>query len=197
MNALLRDLPGTPLTPEREQELLLTGDREAIVLHALRPAVAYMKRLSRGRLPDDALLSAAYAALAKAMKNFKAGHRGFNSYALPYLRGELASEWRQLDAVRNAAKHEVVVENPKPPEEAKVDFDFDSGHWKELWEQVEPVIRATLSRVEIQVLEGRYRFSLTLAETGDHIGKSRERVRQIEAQALQKLRAALSSRGEL
>jgi len=61
-------------------------------------------------------------------------------------------------------------------------------------EKVDRLLRS-LSQREEQVLRIRYGFldgvARTLAQTGQHFGISRERVRQIEAVALEKLRAAI------
>jgi RNA polymerase primary sigma factor len=61
-------------------------------------------------------------------------------------------------------------------------------------EKVDRLLRS-LSQREEQVLRIRYGFldgaARTLAQTGQHFGISRERVRQIESRALDKLRAAI------
>lgn len=61
-------------------------------------------------------------------------------------------------------------------------------------EKVDSLLRS-LSQREEQVLRIRYGFldgvARTLAQTGQHFGISRERARQIEARALDKLRAAI------
>jgi len=61
-------------------------------------------------------------------------------------------------------------------------------------EQLDRLLRS-LSQREEQILRIRYGFydgvARTLAQTGEHFGISRERVRQIEARALEKLRRAL------
>jgi len=61
-------------------------------------------------------------------------------------------------------------------------------------EKIDRLLRA-LSEREEQVLRIRYGFydgvARTLAQTGDHFGITRERVRQIEARALDKLRRAI------
>ena len=53
----------------------------------------------------------------------------------------------------------------------------------------------SLSQREEQILRIRYGFydgvARTLAQTGEHFGISRERVRQIESRALGKLRRAM------
>jgi len=61
-------------------------------------------------------------------------------------------------------------------------------------ERIDALLR-TLSQREEQVLRIRYGFhdgaARTLQETGEHFGISRERVRQIESRALEKLRHAI------
>jgi len=61
-------------------------------------------------------------------------------------------------------------------------------------EKIDRLLRMLTQREE-QVLRIRYGFydgvSRTLAQTGEHFGISRERVRQIEARALEKLRRAI------
>jgi RNA polymerase primary sigma factor len=62
-------------------------------------------------------------------------------------------------------------------------------------ERIDALLR-TLGQREEQVLRIRYGFhdgaARTLQETGEHFGISRERVRQIESRALQKLRDAIA-----
>lgn len=61
-------------------------------------------------------------------------------------------------------------------------------------EKIDRLLR-TLSQREEQVIRIRYGFfdgvARTLAQTGEHFGISRERVRQIESRALDKLRSAM------
>jgi RNA polymerase primary sigma factor len=73
----------------------------------------------------------------------------------------------------------------------------DSIDRDELREELEELLR-TLEPRERQILEWRYSLEgeegLTLAEIGDRIGLSRERVRQLEARALRKLRGVAEVR---
>lgn len=199
MKSILKDLPQTPLTPEREQELLAAGDTETIVLHALLPAIRYVHYTSRFQSPAEAL-SLCYTALSKAIKNFRPNKGKFISYAIPYLRGEVCAEWCRKDAVRGSSKHETPLEkdaHPKQLASDSVEPAWGEIHCRETWAQVEPLIREHLTALEIRVLEFRYKHNVTLQDTGDAIHKSRERVRQIEAKALKKLRAALTAQGKL
>ena len=67
---------------------------------------------------------------------------------------------------------------------------WDSSHLK----KIDRLLR-TLTQREEQLLRIRYGFydgvARTLAQTGEHFGLTRERVRQIEARALDKLRRAI------
>jgi RNA polymerase sigma factor (sigma-70 family) len=66
-------------------------------------------------------------------------------------------------------------------------------------EKIDRLLRM-LSQREEQVIRIRYGFhdgiARTLAQTGEHFGISRERVRQIEARAIEKLRRAIDMQGE-
>lgn len=203
MNSLLKDLPQTPISAEYEQALFLTGSTEKLILHTLVQAIKYMGNARRCNPVNISLaekLSLCYAALSKSVRTFKPGMKSFLAYSKPFLRGEMCKHWRDKNVVRDSYRHEKPADEnfPKPIiEAASSDPAWEEIHYKELWAQVEPVIRKALTPTEIKVLEFRYKFSFTLEATGEEIGKSRERVRQIEAKALQKLRAALSNRGEL
>jgi len=65
-------------------------------------------------------------------------------------------------------------------------------------EKIDRLLRS-LSQREEQILRIRYGFNdgvaRTLAQTGEHFGITRERVRQIESRALAKLRHALDLNG--
>ncbi len=65
-------------------------------------------------------------------------------------------------------------------------------------EKIDALLRR-LSQREEQVIRIRYGFydgvTRTLAQTGEHFGISRERVRQIEARAIEKLRRAIEIQG--
>lgn len=191
---LLADFPQQPLSATEEQNALAKGDFESIVLHAVVPAFKYVQQGCRGRLLPGELLSLCYVALTKAVKNFKPNQKRFLSYARPYLRGELAAEWRKKDTVRNAAKHETELPKdklPEPLEDNCVEPDLEGIHYKELWAKIEPMIQK-LSRKEKMVLELHYKAGLNFRQIGERMGGlTRSRIQQIEAEAIGKLRHAL------
>lgn len=199
--AILKDLPQIPLSAEYEQALFLTGGTEKLILHTIVPAFKYVQSVRKGKMDITAaeILSLVYAALSKSIRTFKPGMKSFLAYSKPFLRGALHKYWCDINVVKNAFRHEAPEsdEFPKPIESEHVEPAWEAIHWAETWKIVEPVIQKTLTPIEIRVLEFRYKFSYTLEAAGEEIGKSRERVRQIEKEALKKLRAALSSRGEL
>jgi len=79
------------------------------------------------------------------------------------------------------------LREPPPSVERLVELQLEN-------EKIDRLLRS-LSQREEQILRIRYGFydgdTRTLAQTGEHFGISRERVRQIEARALMKLRNAI------
>lgn len=195
MNAVLKGLPTELLTPEREQELFAAGDTETLLLHTIVPAFKYAQNARKGKASITAaeILSSVYSALSKSIRTFRSGRKSFLVYSKPFLRGEICKFYRDKNVVRDSFRHEAPEQDefPKPLTSEHVEADFETIHWRELWEQIQPLIGRVLTALEIRVLEFRYKFCFTLAETGKRIDKSRERVRQIEANALQKLRVSL------
>ena len=87
----------------------------------------------------------------------------------------------------------------EPPEvepwgmtEVLEDEDDKASVWKsELW----ALVREILSPREIKILTFRFVQDFTLEESGDACDVTRERIRQIEAKALRKLRGEVFRRG--
>lgn len=203
---VLQGLPEKALTPQTEQNyiILATADgciysdreraREYIVLHAIRQSFDYAKRLSRGKLPDDEVLSLVYSALSKSIVNFKPGSQSFLNYSKAYIRGEISAVWRAKDVVRNAYRHEDPIEpdeTPAPLEPDNVDPEFNNIHWRELWHELEPLLREKLSKRQLLILEQHYRFGKSFQAVGDEIGITREAVRASHSKSLRKIRNEL------
>lgn len=203
---ILAGLPEKALTPETEQNyiILATADgciysdreraRETIVLHSIRCSFDYAKRLSRGKLPDDEILSLVYTALSKSILNFKPGSQNFLNYSKAYLRGEISAVWRAKDVVRNAYRHEQPMESneiPEPLEPDSVGPEFNNIHWRELWHELEPILREKLSKRQLLILEQHYRFGKSFQAVGDELGITREAVRASHSKSLRKIRNEL------
>lgn len=199
MKSFLNDFPQNQLSTEREQELLAQGDLETIVLHSMIPAIKYCERYrgcgfhpARRR---QELISICYAALSKAIKNFKPCRQRFFSYACVYLRSEVFKAWRDNAPVKDAYKHETPIPEdkyPEPLEGDSVEPDLSSIHWKELWGKIEPIIRSKLTSKEITVLELHFKAGLNYRKIGERMGGlSRSRIQQIQKAAISKIRRAL------
>lgn len=88
-------------TPEEEKNLFLAakkGDaaaREFLIRNHLLFAARYARRMNRGQLPDDEVISAVNAALMNAIDRFdpERGNR-FTRYLMPFLKGAIASLWK-------------------------------------------------------------------------------------------------------
>lgn len=118
---------------------------------------------------------------------------------------EIANElgWSSLKvkSVKNVAREPVSLETPIGEEDDSslgefiedrgVENPANNAAFKDLQEQLIDVIR-TLTKKEQDVLKMRYGledgYSLTLEQVGYHFNVTRERIRQIEAKALRKLR---------
>jgi RNA polymerase primary sigma factor len=105
--------------------------------------------------------------------------------------GALITGLRSLDEGSSLAAFERLTTEdlgePPPSVERLVELQLEH-------EKIDRLLRS-LSQREEQILRIRYGFhdgiARTLAQTGEHFGITRERVRQIEARALEKLRRAL------
>lgn len=71
-----------------------------------------------------------------------------------------------------------------------IDGMIEQSKRTELWQ----IVKENVSQEEEFVITARFRKGLTLDETGEQIGKSRDMARQIEAKALRKLRKARLAR---
>lgn len=207
---ILAGLPESPISPEAEQgfaaiavsESRIYADREKsreiIVLHSIRQSFDYAKRLSRGKLPDDEVLSLAYSALSKSILNFKPGSQSFLNYSKAYIRGEISAVWRAKDVVRNAYRHADPIDSdeipgapPAPLEPDIVNPEFNNIHWRELWHELEPLLREKLSKRQLLILEQHYRFGKSFQSVGDELGITREAVRASHSKSLRKIRNEL------
>jgi RNA polymerase primary sigma factor len=167
--------------------------RDYIVQHNLGLVYSMLGRFSTRRSDEDDLLSDALLALTRATDRFNPwrGYR-FSTYACNVIaraimrRGKRESHYRKLFPVQ----HDVLFE--RPADTADTDTDL---YVERLRYAMDNNIGA-LTTMEAHVLAQRFTHArgtkLTFQEIGDAIGLSKERVRQIQNVALEKLRGVLA-----
>ena len=119
-----------------------------------------------------------------------AAHLGVDRESLERVAGRLADRDVQLDAqLPGGQEVSALYASPGPsPEEALAELE-ERARWAE---RIRRGLRVLDPR-EQKIVRARHlrRDPLTLGQLGEKLGLSRERVRQLEARALDKLRAAL------
>lgn len=212
------------MTPAQESDLATRiqkhqreEDRNELVTHNLREAVCYGVGFSKGRLPEDEILSVCYLALSKAARNFKPGGIRFFAYAKPYVRGEICLLWKSRDVVRNASKHEtelppikrvIASEGDRDVEEMITTVESEQacclGNYcepefaaidlRERWAVIEPLMRSALNERERMILELSYIGGFTFEQLRHKLVPviTRTAVQHTHTRAIRKLRAALS-----
>jgi RNA polymerase sigma factor (sigma-70 family) len=224
MSAILNGLPERgDMAPGQESDLATRiqkhqreEDRNELVTHNLREAVCYGVGFSKGRLPEDEILSVCYLALSKAARNFKPGGIRFFAYAKPYVRGEICLLWKSRDVVRNSSKHETELHPIKREiytsgdreEELTLTYDdrsleingepvepeFAAIDLRERWAVVEPLMRSVLNERERMILELSYIGGFTFEQLRHKLVPviTRTAVQHTHTRAIRKLRSALS-----
>lgn len=213
MSDILDGLPLKGLISESCEKLLCErADKRSLdklVLGYMREAFCYSKKCARGKLPDDEIFSLSYKALNAAAKRFDCSKGRFFIFAKIYLRWEIKHAWAEKSVVRNAdhpdeelpigtdeflLRPEMDLElttSTRPVESPCAEFDFERVEFNERMAQILPVLRG-LSPNERMVIEMRFRTGWDFAKIGREIGRSRERVRQIALEAIQKVKAAIA-----
>lgn len=135
-------LPEEKLTREQESALVVAGDTEKLVLHTIREAVTYSRRVCRGRFEDGELMGICWDALNRAAKHFDPSRQRFFAYSKPYVRGAIRKTQADRDIVKNSSLHETDVES-----KSVVCRSIDETEQKE--------ISPTLGSSDEQRIEGR------------------------------------------
>lgn len=200
----LSEIPVNPMTLAEEQKLASAGTEQVkleLVMRSLHEAIIYGRRVSKGTLQDEELLSLAYIALTQAAKNFKSGKQRFFTYAKVYCRSGIFKAMRGLDVVKDAYKHELPPEECGPEDERiEPDFhepEFDTINLKEIWQQIEPIMDKCFSEQERAVLTMRYSSGYCFREIGRLMGVSGSAAEGAHSRALNKLRRALAGKRAL
>lgn len=168
--------------------------RAYIVEQNLGLVYSMISRVGSRRLDEDDLLSEAMLALTRAVDRFNPwrGYR-FSTYACNVItralmrRGKKESRYRQLFPVQHDATYEPSSGLP----------DLNSELYVERLHRILDDNLGELTGLETTILTHRFpeesRSKLTFREIGDAIGLSKERVRQIQGVALDKLREVLDA----
>jgi RNA polymerase sigma factor (sigma-70 family) len=208
------------MTEAEEARALDNENFEQVALGHTLEAVKYGRRCCRGSLQDDELVSICYQALLHSARNFKPKRGGISYFAFSkqYIRGAIAREWRKRDVVRNSSRHEteIISKTPRchkghwetetfeysanqeksgPPHHEAFQTvlpDFESLDIRERWDIIWPVMQKRLNDVERMVVVLRYKSGFSFEEIGKLRGVTRQAIQRTHAQALKKLRCALS-----
>jgi RNA polymerase sigma factor (sigma-70 family) len=178
--------------------------RENLVLYSMREGYAYAHHFGRNKFDEGQLVSLAYEALRRAVKNFKPnGGCRFFAYAKPYIRGEVFRAFSAVDIIPRMTRVSLEVCREGHPETGEIDLyheenpeiggsetmDFDRMHWAELWAKLEPHLKS-LTKKEQSVIAD-FREGLNFREMGDKRSVSRAAMQSTFARALGKLRKAM------
>lgn len=213
-------LPEEKLTTAQENALAKRGTPAAhnkLVMHNMREAIKYTKRVSNNAIPDEQLLSVCYAAMMAAARRFKPDWARFFAFSKAHLRGALKEHFNAQKVVKQghvvsreelkSAMHErngtgELIDNPNAAGgDVEVitgeiqDPDFKSIKLREQWALVLPLLKGKLlSEREAMVIDLHYNAGFTLADIGKKLGVTCEAIRHIRGKALKKVRTKLLSR---
>jgi len=197
---------------------------EALVLGTMQSAIRYMCRVSRGTKTELELVSLAYSALSKSVRNVKPGKSSFMAYSKIYLRSAIFSDWKSQRVVPNTNKDAVVnfeaLQSAKENFVSKIaeprcqslgldaqefepgteghpiaDFDFEGIDAREKGVEIDEAARRVCSDHERIVLQLRFKGDYSYQEIATFLGGiTRSAVQAAAERALRKLRAALPAR---
>lgn len=201
---ILEGVPEEKLTVEQETALHAAGDFDALVSHTLREAFYYAKGCYQSAsLSEGEVLSAVYAGLTGAVKNFQKGRIRFFAYSKPYVRGALSRATTANCLVPTVYKtEELPIEDHEEDEESSYvptkrpggsaeTPEIEALCLKEEWLQLRPVLMEVLDEKERIIIELSYIGGLILQEIADLLGVTRSDVHHCRMEALRKVRNRL------
>ena len=149
------------------------------------------------------LVNSGYFAVLAAVKTYEPGQRKFSSWLLQYLQTAFAeatgyrTEKQRSDPLRYALSMDMPLEDEdgdtlgdlQADPAAKIPFenvDAEIFHGQ-LRNALEEVI-SELPNIQAEIIRRHYWEQQTLEEIGEEVGKSTERIRQLEEQAIRTMR---------
>lgn len=187
-----------PTTHEEERELFRrakSGDgaaTETIIRNHLLLVATIARRLAKGKLPEDEIISAANFALMKAFQNFDPSFPNrFSSFLKLHVRGEIVRLWRGKNIVDKKDTFddgEPVVSVPLVEDTAEDTTAEDNDHQSFLLKLLSQS-KGVLDEREAEIVGLIFNeLPLSQADVARKLTLSRERVRQIFDGAMEKLR---------
>jgi RNA polymerase sigma factor (sigma-70 family) len=183
-------------------------DITRLVMHNMREAVLYLRRVTRGDLGDEELVSLTYSTLVQNAKRYHPGMRRFFVFAKLGLRGACKKVWTSRKVVRNGETvssdfespatdahlpkdPDAKEEDPQAPDYQIVQPDFSGILSRERWEMIKPIIARKCSKREQQMLELRYHGGFSSTDIGGMMGVTRAAVQLMHSRALRRIRNEL------
>jgi len=191
------DLTFTMLTTEQETKLFTearagnTASRDFLIQNHLLFAAMHARRLSRGRLPDTDVVSAANVALMKAFERFDHTHGSrFTSYLRPFIQGEVSGLWKE-----HFKSTETIGEEYSEPGLDQPHVEVENAEHTEHLRKLLETCKGSLNEHEREIIQLHYFESKSFADIGRARKVSREAIRASHARAVEKLQKAFKALG--
>jgi RNA polymerase sigma factor (sigma-70 family) len=216
MTDVFDGLPEEKLTTAQENALSKRGTPAAhnkLVMHNMREAIKYTKRVCGGAISDDQLLSVCYGAMLNAARRFKPNWARFFAFSKAHLRGAVKEHFNSLRVMKKGfviSREELAKVfshcDPDGPSSDNQDVevltgeiadpDFKTVKLREQWALVSPMLKL-LSAREAMVIDLHYKSGFTLTDIGKKLGVTCEAIRHIHGSALKKIRNKLLAKHRL
>lgn len=171
--------------------------KEQIIKDHLLLVATIARRIARGQLPEDEVISAANFALMKAFENFEPGlNNRFSGFLKLYVRGEIARLWKDRNIVDkgNFDDGEAIVSVPLNEEMSEETTAEEKDHHSFLLKLLREST-GILDAREASVLSLIYSETpLSQADVARQMKITRERIRQLHDAAVAKLGRELRRR---
>lgn len=164
-------------TAAEEREWVRSGEISKLVNHSYHRIVKILDNNEYDKWREEDIISDLIILLYKYAANFSYQHPSYKT-------------WIELKLLRNYNLKSVVEENLNVYKEVFVDKKYDEMMNRFMnYDELERYIKEVkLTDREIKVLNYRFIYDHTPIETGNRFSISRQRIHQIEAKALRKIR---------
>lgn len=184
---------------------------QELVMGSMQNAVKYLSRVSKGGKSENELISLCYAALVKAVRNFKPEKGRFFIYAKVYLRSALFSSWKSRSVVRHAETisegemFHILIGDQEPTHDdsegvvvgPSEDFNFDAIDTKERWAAASAVLSKVTTEHERTILQLRFTLDYSFERIAGFMGTTRSAAQGSCERALRKIRAEMGEESTL